>query len=249
MNSDYNDKDAQAPLHDGEAPFGLGRRKVALSLMEQAYARLRGEILSCRLGPGAEISEADIAERLGVSKSPVREALGRLRSEGFVKSYPRRGYQVMPLTISDLNELLDLRNILESGAVTLAAARITGDELQELTRLADASYDKEVMASLDQFVAANRSFHSAICRASGNRRLYEQVVTCLDGLERFFYVGARSRDINPEVKDDHHRLVKALRHGEVIDARKMIVEHNDSTRTGLVKVISQGWGGDGLWVE
>ena len=155
----------------------------------------------------------------------------------------------MPLTISDLNELLDLRNILESGAVTLAAARITEHELQELTRLADASYDQQVMSSLDQFVAANRSFHSAICRASGNRRLFEQVITCLDGLERFFYVGARSRDINPEVKDDHHRLVNALREGAVGAAQEMIVEHNDSTRTGLVKVISQGWGGDGLWVE
>jgi DNA-binding GntR family transcriptional regulator len=230
--------------------FNLQRRKVSPSLMEQAYARLRGEILSCRLAPGAEVSEADIAERLQMSKSPVREALGRLRSEGFVKAYPRRGYQVVPLTISDLNELLDLRNIIETGAVGLAAERITEAELDELSRLADASYDTKIMSSLDQFVGANREFHAAIARACGNRRLYEQVVNCLDGLERFFYVGARTRDINPEVKDDHHRLVNLLREHNVQAARDMIVEHNDGTREGLVKVISHGWGSaGGLWVE
>jgi DNA-binding GntR family transcriptional regulator len=229
--------------------LGLSRRKAAVSLMEQAYGRLRSEILSCRLPPGAEISETDIAERLLMSKSPVREALGRLRSEGFVKAYPRRGYQVVPLTISDLNELLDLRNILESGAVSLAAVRITEPELDALDQMAAAGYDKEVLSSLDQFVGANRNFHSAIVRASGNRRLYEQLVNVLDGLERFFYIGARSQDISPQVNDDHVKLVQALRAHDGAGAARMILEHNDSTREGLVKVISQGWGGNGLWVE
>jgi len=229
--------------------LGLSRRKAAVSLMEQAYGRLRSEILSCRLPPGAEISETDIAERLLMSKSPVREALGRLRSEGFVKAYPRRGYQVVPLTISDLNELLDLRNILESGAVSLAATRITEPELEALDQMAAAGYDKEVLSSLDQFVGANRSFHSAICRASGNRRLYDQLLNVLDGLERFFYIGARSQDISPQVNDDHVNLVNALRAHDGIRAARLILEHNDSTREGLVKVISQGWGGNGLWVE
>lgn len=229
--------------------LGLSRRKAAVSLMEQAYGRLRSEILSCRLPPGAEISETDIAERLLMSKSPVREALGRLRSEGFVKAYPRRGYQVVPLTISDLNELLDLRNILESGAVSLAAGRITEPELEALDQMAAAGYDKEILSSLDQFVGANRSFHSAICRASGNRRLYDQLVNVLDGLERFFYIGARSQDISPQVNDDHVNLVNALRAHDGNAAAQLILEHNDSTREGLVKVISQGWGGNGLWVE
>ena len=69
--------------------------KPVASLTERTYQLLRRDILSCVLEPGSEISEADVAERLAVSKTPVREALGRLRVEGFVKTFPRRGYQIV----------------------------------------------------------------------------------------------------------------------------------------------------------
>lgn len=223
------------------ALLGQGRRGSP-SLMEQAYARLRREILSCRLPPGAEISETDIAEHLQMSKSPVREALGRLRMEGFVRAYPRRGYQIAPLTLSDLKELLELRTILESGAVTLAAGRITPEELAQLVQLADAEDLGPVDAgtSLDAFVDANRTFHAAVSRASGNRRVYEQVIHCLDGLERFFYVGARSRDISPQTRAEHAELIDALRNRDGARARALVVAHNDGTRDGLIELISSG---------
>ena len=217
-------------------------RRSGPSLMEQAYARLRREILSCRLPPGAEISETDIAEHLQMSKSPVREALGRLRMEGFVRAYPRRGYQIAPLTLSDLKELLELRTILERGAVTLAAGRITPEELAHLVQLADADDlgPVDAGASLDAFVDANRAFHAAISRASGNRRVYEQVIHCLDGLERFFYVGARSRDISPQTRAEHAELIEALRNHDGARARALVVAHNEGTRDGLIELISTG---------
>jgi DNA-binding GntR family transcriptional regulator len=217
-------------------------RRSGLSLMEQAYARLRREILSCRLPPGAEISETDIAEHLQMSKSPVREALGRLRMEGFVRAYPRRGYQIAPLTLSDLKELLELRTILETGAVTLAAARISPEEVARLTQLADADDLAPVDrgAGLDAFVDANRAFHAAVASASGNRRVVEQIILCLDGLERFFYVGARSRDISPQTRAEHAELIEALRAGDGARARQLVVAHNDRTRDGLIEVISAG---------
>ena len=76
------------------------RRKEPASLTERTYQVLRRDILTCAIEPGSEISEADIADRLSISKTPVREALGRLRVEGFVKTFPRRGYQIVPLTIA-----------------------------------------------------------------------------------------------------------------------------------------------------
>lgn len=227
--------------HPRSALLGPGRRS-GLSLMEQAYARLRREILSCRLPPGAEISETDIAEHLQMSKSPVREALGRLRMEGFVRAYPRRGYQIAPLTLSDLKELLELRTILETGAVTLAAARISPEELAQLAQLADAEdlAPADRGADLDAFVDVNRAFHAAVARASGNRRVVEQVILCLDGLERFFYVGARSRDISPQTRAEHAELIEALRARDGARARQLVIAHNDSTRDGLIEVISAG---------
>ena len=212
--------------------------KSAASLMEQAYGKIRRQILSCRLPPGSEITEIDIAERLSISKTPVREALGRLHLEGFVRAIPRRGYQITPLTISDMNELFDARAVVEGGTIALAAARITDAELNELNRLADVSYDKEAASTLDSFISANRDFHIAIAKASNNQRLIETTVRQLDELERYFYVGARLRDVNNEVHADHYRIVEVLKSRDAALARKIIVEHNEATRNGLIGQIA-----------
>lgn len=228
---------------DSEPPPAMpasSRRKEVFSLTDRAYRQLRREILSCRLEPGSEVSEADLADRLSMSKTPVRDALGRLRAEGFVRAFPRRGYLIVPLTISDMNELFDLRAIVEAGAAELAIERITAAELDELARLADASYDETVNASLDRFVAANRDFHVAIAKASGNGRLMAAVGRQLDELERFFYVGARSRDVNPEVRTDHRRIVDVLRSRDRAAARDIAISHNEGTRHGLIDVIASG---------
>lgn len=215
-------------------------RKAGPTLMERAYTELRREILSCRLEPGSEISETDIAQRLSMSKTPVREALGRLRIEGFVRAIPRRCYQISPLTVGDMNALFDVRTIVEGGIVELAVERITEQQLNELDRLADASYDRETTASLDTFIKANREFHLAIAASTENYRLQEMTVHQLDELERYFYVGALSRDINTEVHTDHHRIVEILRTRDPFAARKAIISHNEGTRHALFEVISNG---------
>lgn len=217
----------------------MGRAKSVASLTDQAYIALRRDILSCVIQPGSEVSEADIAERLVMSKTPVREALGRLQVEGFVKAFPRRGYQVVPLTIADMDELFDVRAIVEAGCGELAAERITGEELTRLAALADVSYDVAT-ASLETFISANRNFHLAIASASGNRRLQEMVYKQLDELERFFYLGARARNVNREVHVDHHRIVEVLRSRDRQAARKIMIDHNDATRRGLFDVITRG---------
>jgi DNA-binding GntR family transcriptional regulator len=216
------------------------RAKDVSSLTERAYKQLRRDILSCVLQPGSEISEADIADRLSMSKTPVREALSQLRVEGFVKAFPRRGYQIVPLTISGMDELFDVRAIVEAGCGDLAAERITDDELDRLATLADVSYEVATMASLDRFISANRDFHLAIAGASGNRRLYEMAYKLLDELERFFYLGACTRDVNREVHVDHHRIVEVLRDHDRQAARQIMIDHNDATRRGLFEVIARG---------
>ena len=217
-----------------------GPRKVIASLTERTYQLLRRDILSCALEPGSEVSEADIAKRLNVSKTPVREALGRLKVEGFVKTFPRRGYQITPLTIADMDEMFDVRSIVEAGCGELAAERINEEELDRLEELADASYDPSASSSLDTFISANRDFHLAIARATGNQRLYELAFKQLDELERFFYIGARKRDLNTEVNQDHHRIVKVLRKRDPAAARQKMIEHNEATRRGLFEVITTG---------
>lgn len=231
--------DRIASRPDPGQPVGLPLpRSGAASLTERVYGLLRSEILTCALEPGRELSEAELAARFDVSKTPVREALATLRSEGFVRTFPRRGYQVAPITFGDMNELFELRTILEAGAAELASARITDKDLDGLATLADVVYDRAEQPSLNRFIGANRDFHTAIGRASGNPRLMNQLVRTIDELERFFYLGARLRDVSGETRSDHHQIVDVLRRRDGPAARAIMIKHNEVTRQGLIQQIA-----------
>ncbi len=211
----------------------------ASSLTQQVYERLRADILTCALEPGREISESELASQFNVSKTPVREALATLRSEGFVRTYPRRGYQVVPITIGDMNELFDVRTIVEAGAAELASQRISDVELEQLQGLADVAYDLAEQPSLRRFIQANAAFHLAIAQATGNDRIVQLVHRQIDELERFFYLGARLRDVNTEARGDHQRIVETLRRRDPASARAIMIEHNEQTRRGLLQQLTE----------
>src|SRR6218665_3848259 len=164
-----------------------------VSLTEQVYESLRTQILTCEIRPGQELKEGEIALRFNISKTPAREALVNLRQEGLVRSFPRRGYQVTPITFADMDELFDVRTILEAGAAQLACSRLTDQHIVQLNTLADAGYNQSEQQSLATFVQMNREFHLAIVAATGNARLVQLLTRQIDALERYFYLGAQLR--------------------------------------------------------
>ena len=228
-------------------PRGKKTAKPA-SLTEKVYEMLRSEILTCVLQPGLELHEAELAERFKISKTPVREALSNLRQEGLVRTFPRRGYQITPITFGDMNELFDIRTILEVGAAELACTRVSAAEIEELNRLADVVYDRSEQPSLGPFIEANRKFHLAIARATGNGRLEELLARQIDALERFFYLGAQLRDVSQETAVSHHEIVEVLARRDPAEARRIMIRHNDQTRQGLMQSLtnSRGFGSIGL---
>jgi DNA-binding GntR family transcriptional regulator len=169
----------------------------------------------------------------------VREALVQLRTDGYVSNFPRRGYQVTPLTLADMRELFELRIIVEAGAAELAAQRISPEELQELRRLAAVVYKDTEVRSLHHFVSTNREFHGIIAKATRNERLHQLVLHHVDLLERFFYIGAQVRDVNSETETHHHLIVDLLEKRDTQGARKMMIEHNEATRRGLVEAMAR----------
>ncbi len=217
---------------------GPAKRAKTISLTEKIYGLLRTEILTCALEPGRELSEAELADRFQVSKTPVREALATLRSDGLVRTFPRWGYQVVPITFGDMGELFDLRTILEAAAAELASQRISDAQLDQLQLLADVVYDRSEQPSLERFIRANRDFHAAIGKASGNERLHQLIIRQIDELERFFYLGARLRDVNGETLDDHHAIVDVLRSRDPAAAKEIMIRHNTITRQGLFEALA-----------
>src|SRR3954469_2687783 len=136
------------------------------------YEKLRAEILDCRLKPGADLREQELAARFAVSKSPVRDALLRLEREQLVTIAPRQGYRVAPISLSDARDLLRLRSVLEGACAAEAAREADGAELATLDRFRTFRPSHW----LEGFAGYNRAFHCTLARVSGNRRM--SALTC-----------------------------------------------------------------------
>lgn len=219
---------------------GRGGLEERMSLTDRAYERIRHDIVRCALPPGAEFTETDLAERLEMSKTPVREALARLQFEGLVRTFPRRGYRIEPIRVSDINEIFDARIVLEAGAVGLAVQHISAAELDELDVLARASTDSAYMVDFDHSQRVNNAFHESIALASRNTRLHRMVGQTITEFDRFFFLEAQSDAPYPEGHVSHADIVAIMREGDAAKARDAMSTHINSMRSILIESLVRG---------
>ncbi len=189
------------------------------SLAAEAYQILRRQIIYCALPPAARVTEADLVKQLGLGKTPIREALGRLVQDGLVRVIPRQGYAISPITLRDVHDLFDLRLIAEPAAVQRAVGNIDMADLRRLDALCRAGYTLGDHDSATAFLRANTEFHVSIARASGNARLAQLLAQLLDESERLFHLGLMLRNRSDEMAHEHHDLVEALVAGDAEAAR------------------------------
>lgn len=173
---------------------------------DSAYHTLRREILSCVLAPGARIIEADIAERLDMSKTPVKKALGMLEHEGFVEVLPRHGYRVTEITLADVQEIYQLRLIIEPAAAELAASNATPEQLNEMRRLVEDNPDE----SQEDRATKVLRFHEILAEASGNSRLALILSGLMDEMERLLSMGLDIGESLSLQAGEHRELLDAL---------------------------------------
>ena len=214
-----------------------------MSLSDQAYDSIKQAIITCALEPGEQIVQSQLAERYGIGTTPVREALQRLAQEGFVRSVPRFGYVVTPVTFSDVQEIFELRAILESAAVGLAAVRGTSEQLQRIAQTADFSYVYRDVDSYPSFVNLNAEFHRSVVALAGNTRLVDQVTRLLDELNRVFHLGMDLRDSAHEMRDEHLALVKALSERDPDRAERIMREQIERSQQRVVEALTRGASG------
>ncbi len=199
-------------------------RTPAKSLTHRAYHAIRDSVITCQLAPGEAISESMLAARFGFGKAPVRLALARLTQEGLVNVKARRGHQVAPLTLRDIRELFDLRAILEPAAARLAAGRISRAELEELNRPWREGYENADLVD-PSYLKANKAFHMAIAKASGNTRLAHMIMHLLDETDRMIYLGLPLANERMEIQLGHQPLIDALADGDADAAERLAAEH------------------------
>ena len=218
----------------------MGANSHVSSLAEQAYLRLRQEILTCILSPGQVVSERELARQYEMSKTPIREALAQVCHDGLMHRLPGRGYMVAPITIKDIRDLFDLRLILEVAAAEQAARYPSPAHIAMLREMSSITYHLDDPESHILFLKANRSFHLALAEATKNRRLEGMLDGLLIEMDRVFHLGLRLRDSSEEMRREHQEVVAALEAGDVERARDAITRQIITSRDRVMEAILQG---------
>jgi len=194
---------------------------------EAVYGEIRRRILTGVLEPGAPINQDALAPELGVSVTPVREAVRRLEAEGLVRFEAHKTVIVTPLSRDELRELYDLRLQLDPYAASLAASRATKDELDEIERLARAPASDD---PLEQLIR-NRAFHRAIYARSGNNLLIETLDRLWERTDRYRIILV-SRDVAAlAATREHVAIAKTMRARQPRTVAKMIRQHIADARS------------------
>jgi DNA-binding GntR family transcriptional regulator len=211
----------------------------ANSLAHQAYTALRKDILTCELDPGSTIAQSQLVKRYDFGLTPVREALKRLEQEGYVQSIPRFGYLITPITLKDVEDLYDLRLILEQSAVRMAIQRASAEQLAQIQQKATFTYKFKNRLSYLQFLDHNISFHVSIALASGNRKLAEMLANVLNEMTRIFNLGLDLRDSAEEMRNEHILLAAALAQRDIQSAEQIVQDQIVLSRQRVVEMLVQ----------
>ena len=194
------------------------------SVADLAYERIRGLVLSGELAPGTRLGQVELAERFGISRTPVREALRRLAGEGLVDFHSNRGFRVADLGLDAVLRRLEVRAILEPGIARLAAQRRTGRNVELLNGcIAREGRARSGIAAHD----ASREFHVTLARASGN----EELVRVLESLwlvevgRRLLSRRSAVSDWQSEDAEEHRAIADAVAEGRAEDAESLMAKH------------------------
>lgn len=196
-----------------------------LTLWQRVYGHLRGEILDGRLEPGTELAEVGLSEQLGVSRGPIREAIGRLAAEGLVTVRPRRGAVVRSLSKEEFLELYQVREALEAMAVKLAVPRLTPEQFEQLTALNDAMAGHAQHGEVGQFFDVNLAFHERLLEACGNAKLQELYRQLLGQLGRYRMRSLTLRGNLQRSVSEHAAILRAAKRGDAERAAQLMSEH------------------------
>jgi DNA-binding GntR family transcriptional regulator len=206
---------------------------------EAVLGELRRMLVTGELAPGEPLRQEALAETLGVSRVPVREALKVLEGEGAVVHEPHKGYVVAELSVDDLVEVYRLREILEAEAIRVAVPRLTSSDLDELAAAAAevdaAGRTGDVTAMTD----ANRRFHFLLFDAAGMPRLsrtLRQLWDATDVYRSVYFSGVTNRQ---RVKHEHKALLVALRSGDAAAAVRAQHEHRDNSVTAVTAALKR----------
>lgn len=208
------------------------------SLSARVYRSLEDDILTGRYQPDDELKEKSIADEMGVSRTPVREALRQLELQGLVTIVPNRGARVVGLTRQDMHDIYEMRSLLEGLCAAKAAKNATREQIEAMEETVYLSEFHTARGHSEQVYEEDNRFHQALYEASGSPILQNTMGNLHHYLLRIRKKSLESMDRCRQSNEEHRKILEAVRRHDAQQARQLADAHIRST---MQNIESQGW--------
>lgn len=208
-----------------------------LPLRDVVFNTLRQAILRGELKPGERLMEIQLANKLGVSRTPIREALRKLELEGLVNMVPRKGAEVADITEKSLRDVLEVRKALEELSVQLACEKITEEEIEELKRVAERFKDTLDDQDVTKIAEADVAFHDVIYTATDNQKLILLLNNLREQMYRYRMEYLKKEEAYPQLIAEHEELIDNISKRNKEEATRIMCEHIDNQVATVINVI------------
>ena len=208
-----------------------------LPLRDVVFRTLRKSILTGELKPGERLMEIHLADKLGVSRTPIREAIHMLELEGLVTMIPRRGAEVARITEKSMQDVLEVRRALDALCAELACERITEEDLVSLQQ-ACKEFEKSVKTGdLTEIAKCDVALHNIIALATGNTRLVQLVNNLSEQMYRYRFEYIKDKAKHAALIAEHNRILQALMKRDKAAAALAATEHIDNQQNAIIRTI------------
>ncbi|MCF2682660.1 GntR family transcriptional regulator [Faecalicatena contorta] len=208
-----------------------------LPLRDVVFNTLRQAILRGELKPGERLMEIQLANKLGVSRTPIREAIRKLELEGLVLMIPRKGAEVADISEKSLRDVLEVREALEELAVQLACDKITKEEIEDLKKAAEDF--KKILKSRDitEIAEADVRFHDIIFMATDNQKLVQLLNNLREQMYRFRVEYLKKEEVHPQLIAEHEKIIEHIMERDKVKASAIVSEHINNQVEGVIDII------------
>lgn len=206
-------------------------------LRDVIFDTIREAIIAGELKPGERLMEVQLAEKMGVSRTPVREAIRKLELEGLVDMVPRKGAHVAELSIKDIMDVLEVRSSLDGLASSLSAERITEEEIKELKHIYGQFVNYVEKENLQGSIKKDVEFHDVIYRSSRNEKLIQIANNLREQVHRFRIIYLKGYSSPKEIIKEHQDIIDAISSRDTLTAQKLAEDHIRKQEEAIIKAV------------
>ncbi len=206
-----------------------------LPLRDVVFNTLRQAILTGELKPGERLMEIHLANKLGVSRTPIREAIRKLELEGLVTMIPRRGAEVAQITEKSMNDVLEVRRALDALCVELACERITQEDMGRLKQACEAFEAAVRTRDVKKIARADVELHDIIVQATGNQRLVQLIHNLSEQMYRYRFEYLKDASSHEMLQQEHLEMYHSILNKDKVTAADVVRKHINNQEEAIIK--------------